>query len=557
MICLTIEDKIWTFIQEMGYLNNEHVLGILFYGSFLTGFNNSQSDIDLHIIFDDSNPDHLIRGNKIIGGTRIEYFEKPIRDVYLTILEDYQTQNNASLTIFGKSYVVYAKDNEIENLQNYVLKKFQDDLPPLSLNEAMEQVSIINNRMEKLEQYARDNYPFFEHLYHLTIDKIRRFYHSLMGIPRIEVSKGFRLYKDPIYRKSFCIDKLPEQEFLDIYFRSISDTKLSATEKFDLLNRMYQFVKRNIYLSNEEYRIPIKSRNVDTIPLSYLPSSICNKANIKIPDEVLTKLNKFIEEMGYLGNEHCLGVIVYGSSLTGFNSATSDIDLHVIFDNESSTIIRGMKMVEGTKIEYFEKPIEDIYLSADNGFLNQDNAFFSMIGNGTIVFQKDKSLSDLQEYILRRFSEPMPILEENEIREQISIINNKMEKLERFAKSDDENFYHLYHLVIDKIRKFYHKRLGIPKIQTSKVYRIYTDEAYRKSMYKEAHDSEFVRMYMEAITTKNRNKLYLFRLVQNLFRYTTRGVNLSDEYRIQIKSRNTRYSKTGINKVLTRSINTD
>ena len=49
---MTIEDKILTFIDNMGYLNNRHVLGILFYGSYLTGLNTDNSDIDLHIIFD-------------------------------------------------------------------------------------------------------------------------------------------------------------------------------------------------------------------------------------------------------------------------------------------------------------------------------------------------------------------------------------------------------------------------------------------------------------------------------------------------------------------------
>ena len=30
---MSIEDKIFKFITDMNYLNNEHVLGILFYGS--------------------------------------------------------------------------------------------------------------------------------------------------------------------------------------------------------------------------------------------------------------------------------------------------------------------------------------------------------------------------------------------------------------------------------------------------------------------------------------------------------------------------------------------
>ena len=121
---MTIENKILTFIDNMGYLNNKHVLGILFYGSYLTGLHTKNSDIDLHIIFDNENPNHLIRGNKIIEGTRIEYFEKPIEDIYKTINENYITQNNATLTIFGTSKIIYAKDIQLKQLQEYVINNF-------------------------------------------------------------------------------------------------------------------------------------------------------------------------------------------------------------------------------------------------------------------------------------------------------------------------------------------------------------------------------------------------------------------------------------------------
>lgn len=35
---MLLKDKILSFVQDMGYLNNEHVLEILFYGSCFTGF---------------------------------------------------------------------------------------------------------------------------------------------------------------------------------------------------------------------------------------------------------------------------------------------------------------------------------------------------------------------------------------------------------------------------------------------------------------------------------------------------------------------------------------
>lgn len=86
---IDVNEVIKIFIQKMKYLENEHALGCFFYGSFLTGYNNSNSDIDLHIIFDNSDSKHLIRGNMHINGMRIEYFEKPINDLYLSINNDY------------------------------------------------------------------------------------------------------------------------------------------------------------------------------------------------------------------------------------------------------------------------------------------------------------------------------------------------------------------------------------------------------------------------------------------------------------------------------------
>lgn len=529
----------------MGYLNNEHVLGVFFYGSYLTGLNTDNSDIDLHIIFDNEEPNHLIRGNKIVDGTRIEYFEKPIDDIYQTINEDYINQNNATLTIFGTSKIIYAKDNQLKQLQEYVINKFSNPLPPLTDDEAKEQVSILNNRMEKLEKYAETNNPYFEHLYHLTIDKIRRFYHNLMGIPRIETSKGFRIYTDEKYRNAFHINKIPEQVFIEMYFKLISDTSLNKIQKYNLLSLMYEFTKRNVILEND-YRIPIKSRNIGFDVSIIEPTTIEKHDTIEIPSITLKKILKFIKTMDYLNNNHCLGIIVYGSSLTGFNTNISDIDLHIVFDNEEpDRLIRGNKIIDGTKIEYFEKPIKDIYLEIENGYLNQNNASFAIIGKGTIVFEIDNKLSLIQQYAINRFSTPMPCLSEEDSREQVSIINNRMEKLEKFAINNDPRFEHLSHLTIDKIRKFYHKNIGISKIPTSKVYRIYTDEDYRDSVYKENPEPEFINMYLNLITNNCIDKLQRLQMIREFYNYTTRNINLGNDYRILIKSRNRVINKKG------------
>lgn len=255
-----VKSIISKFICDMHYLENEHVLGCFFYGSFLTGFNNKNSDIDLHIIFDNSDPLHLIRGNKVIDGHRIEYFEKPIQDLYLSIDNDFNRQNNALLSILGTSRIIFDKTGDVAKLQQYALEKFSNPLPPLETEDGKEFTSILNNRMEKLAKACEDDSPYFDHLYHITLEKIRKFYHRLTGNPEVQTSKVFRVYTDDRYRRSFYKENIPEQEFRDMYLDAICDNSSDKHIKLEKAQRLFNYSRRNVDLG-EEYRILIKSRN--------------------------------------------------------------------------------------------------------------------------------------------------------------------------------------------------------------------------------------------------------------------------------------------------------
>ena len=555
---MTVHEIIQEFIKKNKYLQDEHVLGILFYGSYKYGLNNQNSDIDLHIIYDDSNPKHLIRGNTFINGTRIEYFEKTIDEIYNEVEDGYANQDNATESIIGKSEIIYEKDNSMQDLQAHVLDKFKNGLPHLTENEAKEQVSIINNRIEKLKKYAEEDSYFFEHLYHLTIEKIRRFYHNLNGMPRIETYKGFKLYKDKKYQEMFSIHHIPDREFLEMYFELIQSHGESKVVMFEKLKRFYDYSRRTVELDEHNYRIPIKSKNeglnirlnkdadLDDIEIEHKP----------IPDATLEAITKFIEEMGYISNEHFLGAIVYGSSLTGFDTETSDIDLHIIFDNsDPNRIIRGESLVDGKKIEYFEKPIEDVYLMAENEFSNQNNASYSIIGKGEIVYERKGALTNLQKYVINRFKDNLPPLNIDEAREQISIIDNKIQKLENLAKDDSSYFNHLYHIVLEKMRKTHHRIIGISKIPTSKVHKIYTDEAYIKSTYKTNPAQDFVEDYLNLVT-QGKDKKQMLESLKSFYNKVKQNIELGDEYRIPIKTKSKETTQENLSKSETISSST-
>ena len=337
----------------------------------------------------------------------------------------------------------------------------------------------------------------------------------------------------------FSIHHIPDRKFLKMYFELIQSQGNSKTEMFEKLKEFYDYSKRTVELDEHNYRIPIKSKNEG------LNISVNKDANLddieiehtQIPDTTLNAITKFMEEMGYINDEHFLGAIVYGSSLTGFDTETSDIDLHIIFDNsDPNRIIRGESLVDGKKIEYFEKPIEDVYLMAENEFQNQNNASYSIIGKGEIVYEREGDLTHLQKYVINRFKDNLPPLDIDEAREQISIIDNKIQKLENLAKEDSPYFNHLYHIVLEKMRKTHHRIIGIPKIPTSKVHKIYTDEAYRKSVYKANPASDFVEDYLDLIT-QGRDKRQMLESLKSFYNKVKQNIELRDDYRIPIKSK--------------------
>ena len=253
------EEIVITFINKMGYLENEHVLGCFLYGSYTTGYSTKNSDIDVLVVYDNKDPKHLIRGNDYVNDTRIEYFEKPINDLYLSLDNDFENQCNALLSIVGTSKIMFDRGGLLE-LREAVLEKYKEPMPKLDEETTREYVSILNNRMEKVKQAFETKSPYFNLLYYATLEKIRKFYHKLNGMPTIPTSKVYRVYTDEEYRKSFYKDDIPEEEFVKLFLNAAC-IECNIDEKYETICKLYEYAKRNVSLEEKEYRILIKSRN--------------------------------------------------------------------------------------------------------------------------------------------------------------------------------------------------------------------------------------------------------------------------------------------------------
>ena len=168
-----------------------------------------------------------------------------------------------------------------------------------------------------------------------------------------------------------------------------------------------------------------------------------------------------------------------------------------------------------------------------------NGSWYSMLGTSKIIEDKNDKLLELKKYTLAIYSKGLPKMDNQDIMEKISIINNRMKRLKKLSLDNSPNFYSLYYITIEKIRRFYHSIHGLPKINTSKIYRVYKCDEYRKSYFPgEFVSDEFKKLYFDLIETEERDKKVLFEKLEKFYDYVKDGRKLDGEFRLKIKSRN-------------------
>ncbi len=246
------------YIKLNGYHQNEHLLGIVLYGSYTTGYANANSDVDLHIIMDDTIKENL-RGATVINGFKIEFFVKPISELYLGANIEFHNQSNALVPIIGRGKILYDKDNAVKNLQEYIMLLYSNPLPPMLRDEAFEQLSIAHTMMQRLEQSLLFNAIDFNSGYYLLAEKLRKIYHRMLGCAEIPPAKVVRIYSDEKYREAFCKTKLPDEEFIQKYFIILA-FEGSREQKMLLIQDLFNYIIQGLDFDPNNYRVQIKSR---------------------------------------------------------------------------------------------------------------------------------------------------------------------------------------------------------------------------------------------------------------------------------------------------------
>ena len=204
----------WELVVEKflaQYKDEDYFLGAILTGSYATGNNDVNSDIDIFIVTKDSTT-WRERGNKLIDGYLIEYFINPVRQVLKEFEEGFIDNGIATTLIFSGSKILYDKDGTIEKLVNIAKNDLNKDLEPIPLFKwKMNCYTVWHSFYELNSKYIKNEDIDFVRVFKRSVDSRDKenifFVYSVDVFVRDEkkVLKNLCIKKAPSYRGGFLL----------------------------------------------------------------------------------------------------------------------------------------------------------------------------------------------------------------------------------------------------------------------------------------------------------------------------------------------------------------
>lgn len=241
------------FIEEMKYKKNNHVLGVFSYAT------NESRSIGLIVVYDNNRIDNMYKGLVHINNYACRYFECSINNLYLDIDEKYDEQNNDYLYLIGSAKIIFDVNGSLAQLQEYVKNTYEDYLPLMEIDEAYNYITDIDRIIKKMKLLIDDDSVFYS-LYYLTLEKIRKVYHQMQGYPQVDALNVIKAYTDEDYQKEFFKKDMPEEKFIGLYLSALNGRNFDKELKLEKLYELFNYIKRDLRLNLDEYRIPIRKR---------------------------------------------------------------------------------------------------------------------------------------------------------------------------------------------------------------------------------------------------------------------------------------------------------
>lgn len=242
-----------------------------------------------------------------------------------------------------------------------------------------------------------------------------------------------------------------------------------------------------------------------------------------INENIKQYIDKFIKQEQI---NNYIGIIVYGSYVRNMNNNLSDLDLMIIKDNYDTQDC-GSCIIDGIRIEYFVESLKTIYQKIKEEIQNNDPSHLTKFATCLIYYDKEGKVKELIDFAKEAYDTKIEHTLSDNDKFAIFGINNRIEDLESLINNN--SFYAVYFIILEKIRNLYAKINGIIDLPVMKIEKIYNDKEYAKnyinSNIHNIPDSEFITLYNNCLNIKN--KVEMLSDLKILYNYSFKNINFS------------------------------
>lgn len=224
------------FLNE--YKNEDYFLGAILTGSYATGNNDKNSDIDIYIVTK-NDTEWRERGNKNIDGFLIEYFINPKKKILSYMEKELQDYHMSTTMIFVNAKILYDNDGSVQELTN--IAKNNANLSNLgnldNFKYKMNCYSVWDGFDELESKYNKHQDIDFS--YYIFLQRVIDAYFYNKQIPPIPLNKIEIILKDIEYREKYNVRKMPNKEFIIRIIKCLDEKDYD--KKFEYAKDLYNY----------------------------------------------------------------------------------------------------------------------------------------------------------------------------------------------------------------------------------------------------------------------------------------------------------------------------
>lgn len=242
-------------------------------------------------------------------------------------------------------------------------------------------------------------------------------------------------------------------------------------------------------------------------------------------NKIMNYVNKLIKELNLT---NYIGILVYGSYVGNRTNKLSDLDVMIIKDNYETQDC-GSLLIDGIRVEYFIQDLKRLYQLIKNEVDNNDPSHLTKFATCEIFYDFEGKTAEFLDYAKTLYNIKIIPSFDNNDKFSIFSINNRMEDLESLI--DEESFYAVYYITLEKIRNLYAKINGIIDLPIMKIEKIYSDNNFaKKYISSSSHclpNQNFINLYLQCIKIDDKN--VMLDNIKKLYSYSFKQLDFNPE----------------------------